>query len=109
MSVKCNSFSYLLFEKISPNATVPTKGSIGSAGYDLYSAYEYDIPSKETSLILTDIRLVIPNEMYGRIAPRSGLALKHSIDVLAGVVDSDYRGNICVLLINHGTKNNQLK
>ena len=48
----------------------------------------------------TDIRVAIPEGCYGRIAPRSGLAWKHSIDVGAGVVDSDYRGNVCVILFN---------
>jgi dUTP pyrophosphatase len=46
--------------------------------------------------------MAIPVNRYGRIAPRSGLAVKYGIDVLAGVVDSDYRGEILVVLINHG-------
>jgi dUTP pyrophosphatase len=52
------------------------------------------------SLIKTGIAIEIPEGFYGRIAPRSGLALKHGIDVLAGVIDSSYRGEIGVVLFN---------
>ena len=53
-------------------------------------------------IVGTGISLEIPEHVYARIAPRSGLAVKHGIDVLAGVVDSDYRGEVRVVLINHG-------
>lgn len=72
-----------------------------AAGYDLRSAYDAIVPKHGKSLIKTDIALVLPPNCYGRIAPRSGLALNHFIDVGAGVVDRDYTGNICVLLFNH--------
>jgi len=49
-----------------------------------------------------DIRVQVPEGTYGRIAPRSGIALRYSIGVLAGVVDRDYNGNVAVVLINHG-------
>ena len=52
--------------------------------------------------IYTGIAIKLPPNCFGRIAPRSGLALKNGIDVLAGVIDEDYRGEIKVLLINHG-------
>lgn len=52
----------------------------------------------------TDIAVKIPEGCYARIAPRSGLALSHSVDVGAGVVDPDYRGNVGVLLLNFGAK-----
>ena len=55
-----------------------------------------------TARVETDIRVLLPEGTYGRIAPRSGLAVRHSIDVLAGVVDRDYTGNIVVVLINLG-------
>jgi dUTP pyrophosphatase len=53
-------------------------------------------------LVPTDLAIKLPDETYGRIAPRSGLACKNFIDVGAGVVDADYRGNVHVLLFNHG-------
>jgi dUTP pyrophosphatase len=49
----------------------------------------------------TDIAMAIPPGYYGRVAPRSGLAVKHHIDVGAGVIDADYRGNVGVVLFNH--------
>ncbi len=91
----------LYFEKTSNNAFRPTKGSIDAAGYDLYSAYNCVIPKNGRQLIMTDIIIAIPKGCYGRIAPRSGLALRHSIDVGAGVIDRDYRGTIAVLLLNN--------
>lgn len=51
--------------------------------------------------VKTDIRVAVPLGCYGRVAPRSGLALKNSIDVGAGVIDADYRGNVGVILFNH--------
>jgi len=95
--------SVLKFKKISEKATTPSKGSIYSIGLDLYSAYDYIINPNERCLCMTDIIIELPQGCYGRIAPRSGLAVKHSIDVGAGVVDPDYRGNVGILLINFGT------
>ncbi len=82
------------------NAHVPTKGSEHSAGYDLYSCCNGLVYPQERMLIKTGIVLEIPEGFYGRIAPRSGLALKNGIDVMAGVIDSDYRGEIGVILYN---------
>ena len=53
-------------------------------------------------MIKTDLAIKVPSGTYGRIAPRSGLALKHGIDVGAGVIDQDYRGNVKIILFNHG-------
>jgi dUTP pyrophosphatase len=82
-------------------AIPPTRGSTGSAGYDLYSVSQLVIPSRGRAAVKTGVVLEIPsNTLYGRIAPRSGLAIKHGINVLGGVVDSDYRGEVVVLLHN---------
>jgi dUTP pyrophosphatase len=54
-------------------------------------------------LIKTGISVAVPNGTYGRIAPRSGLALKNGIDVMAGVIDADYRGDVGVILVNLGS------
>ena len=90
----------LAFSKLSKHAFVPTKGSPGAAGYDLYSAYDYVLPTSGKIVAMTDIQIVVPEGCYGRVAPRSGLATKNFIDVGAGVIDRDYRGNIGVVLFN---------
>ncbi|KAF6129798.1 deoxyuridine triphosphatase [Phyllostomus discolor] len=92
----------LRFVRLSEHATAPTKGSARAAGYDLYSAYDYTVPPMEKALVKTDIQIALPAGCYGRVAPRSGLAAKHFIDVGAGVIDEDYRGNIGVVLFNFG-------
>ncbi|MBN3277008.1 DUT protein, partial [Polyodon spathula] len=90
----------LKFARLSDHATSPTRGSTKAAGYDLYSAYDYVIPAMDKAIVKTDIQIALPSGYYGRIAPRSGLAAKYFIDVGAGVVDEDYRGNVGVVLFN---------
>ena len=90
------------FSKLTNKAYTPTKGSEDAAGLDLYSAYDYVVKPADKMLVRTDIQVELPEGCYGRIAPRSGLALKHFIDVGAGVIDRDYRGNIGILLFNFG-------
>ncbi|KAG7483038.1 deoxyuridine 5' [Solea senegalensis] len=92
----------LRFAKLSEHATTPTRGSTKAAGYDLYSAYDYTIAPMDKAIVKTDIQIAVPHGCYGRVAPRSGLAVKHFIDVGAGVVDEDYRGNVGVVLFNFG-------
>ncbi|ELU04579.1 hypothetical protein CAPTEDRAFT_178519 [Capitella teleta] len=65
-----------------------------------FSAYDYEISSLGKQLVKTDIQIAVPDGCYGRVAPRSGLAHKHFIDVGAGVIDQDYRGNVGVILFN---------
>jgi len=74
-------------KKLLENAIIPTKGSNGAAGYDLYATENCKLKPGERKLFKTGISLAIPQHLYGRIAPRSGLAYKHGIDVLAGVID----------------------
>ena len=95
-------------KKLSDKAVIPSKGSSGAAGYDLYTTESYELKPGERKAFKTDIAMAIPDGFYGRVAPRSGLAVKHGIDVLAGVIDSDYRGEILVALINLGDKPIQL-
>nr|XP_060611885.1 deoxyuridine 5'-triphosphate nucleotidohydrolase, mitochondrial [Anolis sagrei ordinatus] len=92
----------LRFAKLSENALAPSRGSSKAAGYDLYSAYDYEIPASGKAIVKTDIQIALPAGCYGRVAPRSGLAAKHFIDVGAGVIDEDYRGNVGVVLFNFG-------
>jgi len=92
----------LRFAKLSEHAKAPTRGSAVAAGYDLYAAEEMVIEPGKRACVKTDIQIEVPDGTYGRVAPRSGLAAKHGIDVGAGVVDKDYRGNVMVLLFNFG-------
>ena len=84
------------------SAQLPRRGSPHSAGYDLASSVEVTVPAKGKALVDTGLSLSIPAGHYGRVAPRSGLAVKHFIDVGAGVIDCDYRGSLSVVLFNFG-------
>ncbi|KAI1006592.1 hypothetical protein K3495_g1627 [Podosphaera aphanis] len=92
----------LRVKKISDKARLPTRGSALAAGYDLYAVRETRVPARGKALVQTDLVIGVPPGTYGRIAPRSGLASKHMIDTGAGVIDADYRGEVKVLLFNHG-------
>ena len=87
----------------SKNATMPNKGTDGSAAYDIYSSETVTIAPKSQILVNTDIAIEIPENYYGQLKSRSGLAFKHRLHVQAGVIDSDYRGNIKVLLSNESS------
>jgi dUTP pyrophosphatase len=90
----------LSFKKLDPDAVLPTRGSRSAAGLDLYSIEAVSLNRGERRLIRTGLAVAIPEGFYGRVAPRSGLAVQKGIDVLAGVIDADYRGEIRCLLIN---------
>jgi len=73
-----------------------------AAGYDLISCdADKAIEPWKREIFSTGIAVALPKDTYGRIAPKSGLALKHGIDVMAGVVDGDFRGEVRVILINN--------
>lgn len=86
------------------NAKIPTLGSIGSAGYDLYSTESNVILPFQSTKFNIGIHLEIPDGMYGNIKPRSGLDIKSGIGPIAGVIDSDYTGEIIVALYNKSNK-----
>src|SRR5215470_16155755 len=92
----------LNFKRLDPRAVLPTRGSAAAAGLDLYSIEDINIQPHERVLARTGIAVAIPEGFYGRVAPRSGLAVKNGLDVLAGVIDSDYRGELCCALYNSG-------
>lgn len=95
----------VIFVKKDPSARIPSRGSDGAAGYDLSSCVNCIVPAKSQTMVSTGLSLQMNMEdCYARVAPRSGLAAKNSIDVLAGVVDYDYKGVIQVILYNHGDK-----
>ena len=92
----------LTFKRLDPRATLPTRGSSQAAGLDIYSIDDLAIEPKQRALVSTGLAVAIPEGHYGRVAPRSGLATKNGLDVLAGVIDTDYRGEVCCLLYNSG-------
>jgi dUTP pyrophosphatase len=88
------------YSQINEQGKAPFRANASDAGYDLFSTEYVTIEPFQRKLISTGINIEIPDGFYGRIAPRSGLACKKGIDVMAGVIDSGYRGEIKVLLIN---------
>lgn len=89
---------------------MPERASSGAAGYDVRycgsgpdgtDAPPLTVPARGRVLVPTGFALAIPAKHYGRLAPRSGLAVRHGLSVGAGVVDCDYRGEVHVLLFNH--------
>ncbi|WP_432665151.1 dUTP diphosphatase [Wukongibacter baidiensis] len=96
----------LKIKKIHPDAVIPRYAHASDAGMDIYSIEEKIIDPGETSLIKTGIVIELPKDTEAQVRPRSGLALKSSITVLntPGTIDEGYRGEICIILINHGKK-----
>lgn len=99
----------LRIKRLSEKATLPIRGSKDAVGYDLSSMENTIVPARNKALIRTGLSFEIPKGLYGRVAPRSGLACKKSIDVGAGVIDPDYRGEVGVLLFNHGDEDFPVK
>lgn len=100
---------YLKIKKLKENAVIPKRATSGSAGVDLYACIDKPITVKSGDLVKipTGIAIELPNEnMAAFVFARSGLGIKHGIapSNAVGVVDSDYRGEICVGLTNHGTE-----
>lgn len=93
------------FNKLRPDAIIPSKATPGSIGLDLHSVDPYIILPGQRVVVSTGLRVSLPEGVYGRIAPRSGLAVKHGLDVGAGVIDPDYTGEIRVVLFNHDSHN----
>lgn len=86
--------------KLFPSATLPVRATAGAAGYDIFSIDSYVVLPGRRVVVSTGIAVQLPPGTYGRIAPRSGLAVKHGLDTLAGVIDPDYTGEIKVVLQN---------
>ena len=84
----------LLVHIMSDYATLPTRQTPGSAGLDLSLSEEVTVPAKGSALVRTGCAFTFLKGVYGRIAPRSGLAVKHMLDVGAGVIDPDFSGEV---------------
>ena len=91
----------LKVKKLVSHATLPVRSSSGAAGYDLHSSEGYVILPGQRAVVSTGLSFELPPGVYGRVAPRSGLAVKHGLQVGAGVVDPDYTGEVKVVLFNH--------
>ena len=98
----------VLIKKLDPKVKLPIYKTEGSSGMDLmaFTDKPIKIPANSSALIPTGISLAIPNDVEIQIRPRSGLAAKSSIGVLnsPGTIDSDYRGELKIILFNHGDK-----
>lgn len=96
--------SQLKFRKLHPAAVLPLRGSAFAAGLDLFAVEGVTLAPGARVGVKIGLAVAIPVGYYGRVAPRSGLAMKQGVDVLAGVIDADYRGEIICALINHGAE-----
>lgn len=88
--------------KVEGAGTLPEYSSDGSAGADLCAREAVALAPGARAAVGTGIQVEIPAGHVGLVWPRSGLAVRHGIDMLAGVIDSDYRGEVRVVLVNHG-------
>lgn len=93
---------------LTKTAQVPSRKNPGDAGYDLYSDEDINLFPGERRLASTGVALSVPEGHYGRVAPRSSMAMK-GVDIGAGVVDSSYRGEVKVLLIYSGKEMLEIK
>ncbi|MGE5655657.1 MAG: dUTP diphosphatase [Actinomycetota bacterium] len=100
----------LKIRRLNELAVLPQYAHVNDAGLDLFSIDELEIAAGESKLIPTGISIELPPGTEAQIRPRSGLALKHQITVLnaPGTIDEGYRGEIGVILINHGNKTFQV-
>ena len=90
--------------KLDPDALLPSKAHPTDAGYDLFAAEAVTVQPGESALVGTGIAMALPAATEAQVRPRSGIALKHQVTVLnsPGTIDADYRGEVKVILINHG-------
>ena len=98
----------VLIKKLNQKAIIPSYKTSGSSGLDLTALIESEITiqPKKSALISTGLSIAIPDDTEVQIRPRSGLAAKSNITVLntPGTIDSDYRGELKIILFNHGDK-----
>jgi len=87
---------------VGPGGALPEYASAAAAGADLRASEAVELAPGARAAVATALRLEIPPGHVGLVWPRSGLAVRHGVDTLAGVIDSDYRGELKVVLVNHG-------
>ena len=99
----------LKVKQLSDKAIIPTRGSPGSAGYNLSSTELVIVPAHGKALVSTQLAITLPEGTYGQITSRSGLVVRNMLDVRAGVIDRDYQGEVKVLLFNHSDTNFKIR
>ena len=96
------------FVKVHPKATLPFYATEGAAGMDLTNVLDEPLTLKplDRAKVPTGLIMILPDGYEGQVRPRSGLAAKHGITLTncVGTVDSDYRGEMCCLMINLGNE-----
>ena len=101
--------NFVGFKHLTETAQMPTKANRNDAGFDLYADEDKFIFANKRTTIKTGISLEMPDNIAGLIWPRSGLSVKKGIDVLAGVIDAGYRGEIMVCLYNTSDEDVEIK
>jgi len=104
-----NNHAYIRVKQLKEDAIFPTRATPDSAGLDLHAIYNITLDPGMTKMVNTGLSIAVPKGSYGRLAPRSGNTLKKDIDVKAGVVDADYRGEVGVVLYNRGKSQQKFK
>ena len=96
----------VLFRKIDPAARLPEYAHPGDAGMDVFSVEDVVLPPGGRALVRTGLVMQLPPDAEAQVRPRSGLALKHGVTVLnaPGTIDAGYRGEVGVILVNHGSE-----
>jgi dUTP pyrophosphatase len=96
----------LKIKKLDPSATIPNYSHPGDAGLDIFALEATTIEPGGSKMVKTGISIELPPGTEGQVRPRSGLALKHQITLLnsPGTIDEGYRGEVCVIVINHGNQ-----
>lgn len=91
-------------QRLHHGARLPERQTAGAAGYDVFAAEDALVPPRGRALVPTGIAIALPPGYEGQIRPRSGLALRHGVHAHFGTIDSDYRGELKVLLHNDGER-----
>ena len=97
------------FKKLKPEASLPRYAYPGDTGMDIFSAEDFILNPGEWHSFSTGLASEISPGFFIRFAPKSGLAVKHGVDTLAGGIDSTYRGEWMVVLVNHGKEPKEFK
>jgi dUTP pyrophosphatase len=97
---------HVTFRRLHEAASIPKAAHPGDAGFDIAASEAVDLLPGERALVPTGLAMAIPEGYAGLVVPRSGLAIRHGISVVngPGLYDSGYRGEMRVILINHGTE-----